>query len=177
MNNKGSLFDIIIWLIVIFVMFIFFAGFMYGYNLLTAEVVNTVMPPESLINVTDAGQDTFGQINTGLASLRWLALVIAVSMIISIMVSNFLVKAHPVFFIVYILIIVVGIVLSVYLSNAYETILTSSNPLASTLESFTAMNYIMLNLPIWTTIIGILGAIFLFIGVTFDSQQGGSIPI
>jgi len=176
MKRKGELFDIFIVLILIFVVFIFFAGFLYGYNLLTNGILNTVQTSSS-INITQPAQQTFGQVNQGLASLRWLSLVIVVSMIISIMVSNFLVKAHPVFFIVYLLIVVVGIVLSVYLSNAYESILTSSNALTETLQSFTAMNFIMLHLPIWATIIGIMGAIFLFIGVTVDREQGGSIPV
>lgn len=176
MNRRG-LFDIFIWLVVMFITFIFFAGFMYGFNILTGSVVNTVLPAGSTVNVSEAGQQTFGQANEGLASLKWLALVIAISMIISIMVSNFLIKAHPVFFIVYILIVIVAVVLSVSLSNAYESILTSNNVLVATLQSFTAMNFIMLHLPVWTTIVGIMGAIFLFIGVIVDREQGGSIPI
>lgn len=175
MNRRG-IFDIFIWLVVIFIMFIFFASFMYGFNILSSSVVNTVIPSD-VVNVTQAGQDTFGQVNTGLASLKWLALVIAVSMIISIMISNFLVKAHPVFWIVYVLITIVAVVFSVTLSNAYESILNSNNALTSTLQSFTAMNFIMLHLPIWTTIVGFMGALFLFIGVIVDKEQGGSIPI
>lgn len=176
MKRKGQLFDIIIWLIIIFVMFIFFVGFKYGFNILTNTVVG-INQPVGNTNVTTIGTNTFGQVNTGLDSLKWLALVITISMILSIMISNFLIKAHPVFFIVYILIVVIAVVLSVYLSNAYETILTSGNVLAPTLQSYTGMNYIMLHLPIWTTIVGIMGAIFLFIGVTLDREQGGSIPI
>lgn len=175
MNRRG-LFDIFIWLIVIFVMFIFFAGFMYGFNLLTNSVVSTTFPTGT-INITEAGQNTFGQVNEGLGSLKWLALVITVSMLISILVSNFLIKAHPVFFIVYILITIFAVVLSVSLSNAYESLLISNNALTSTLQSFTAMNFIMLHLPIWTTIIGFMGAIFLFIGTIVDRDTGGSIPI
>lgn len=176
MNKKGVMFDVIIWIIVVFVMMIFFVGWKYGFGLLTSSV--TSLPTlDNGVNISDIGQDTFGQINEGLGSLKWLALVISVAMIISIMVSNFLVKAHPVFWIVYVLISIVGVMLSVYVSNAYESIITSGNPLTATLQSFTAMHYILLHLPIWVTIISFMGGIFLFIGVIVDRDQGGSIPI
>lgn len=178
MNRRGSLFDIILFISLILVIFVFFAGFMYGFNILTSTVTDPALARQiTVANITEAGQATFGQINAGLSSLRWIALVIVISMAISILVSNFLVKAHPAFFMLYILIVVVAVVLSAYISNAYESILTGENPLTATLQSFTAMDFIMLHLPIWATIIGILGAIFLFIGVTLDREQGGSIRI
>lgn len=176
MKKKGQLFDIFVILVVMFVTFLFFAGFLYGYNLLTAQVTS-VQTDSSIVNITSAAQSTFGQINTGLQSLKWISLVIVISMIISIMVSNFLVRAHPVFFIVYVMITIAAVIFSVYISNAYESILTASNPLTAELQSFRGMDYIMLHLPIWTTIIGFIGAIFLFIGVVVDRDQGGSIPL
>lgn len=176
MNRKGSIFDLIVWIVVITIMLVFFAGFYYGFGIMKDQVTSIVIP-NSPINISQAGEDTFGQVHTGLASLKWIALVITISMIISIMVSNFLVKAHPVFFIVYIMMTIVGVFLSVYIANAYESILVSSNPISTTLQSFTAMNFIMLHLPIWTTIVGIMGAIFLFIGIIVDRDQGGSIPV
>lgn len=176
MNRKGVMFDVIIWIIVVFVMMIFFVGWKYGFGLLTASV-SSLPILDNGVNAGQIGADTFGRINTGLETLKWLSLVIAIAMIISIMVSNFLVKAHPVFWIVYVLMSVVGVMLAVYVSNAYESILTSSNPLTASLQSFTAMHYILMHLPIWVTIISFMGGIFLFIGVIVDRDQGGSIPI
>lgn len=176
MNRKG-IFDVIIWIVLVFIVFIFFAAWMYGFNLMTTQLVNIQQPEGSLVNLSEAAENTFGQINAALPALRWIALVIAIAMLMSILISNFFVKAHPVFFIVYVLITAVAVVFSVYVSNAYESILTAQNPLTVTLQSFGAMDYLMLNLPIWTTIIGILGAIFLFIGITLDRESGGGLPI
>ena len=67
--------------------------------------------------------------------------------------------------------------MSVYISNAYESIIISGNVLAPTLESFTGMNYIMLHLPILAAVIGIFGAILLFVGITVDREAGGGIPV
>lgn len=176
MNKRGSFFDVILIIVVMFVTVLFFVGFSYGFGLLTSSVtnINSNIPG---VNITETSNNTFGKINNGLPTLRWISLAIFVAMIISIMVSNFLVKTHPVFFILYILIVVVAILFSVPVSNAYEGILNSNSPLVSTLNGYSAMNFIFLNLPIFITIIGIMGAIFLFLGIIYDSQQGGSITI
>lgn len=174
MNRKGGMFDIFVLLIIGFIVFLFFAAWLYAHNILTTELIN-IPQTSNTFNISQAATDTFGQVNIALPALKWLALVIFIAMFMSIMISNFLVKAHPVFFIVYVLITVIAVVFSAYLSNAYETIITSGNPLAATLQSFTAMDYIFLHLPIWTTIIGLGGAIFLFIGIVVDRDQGGSV--
>lgn len=175
MNKRGGMFDVIVLLVVIFVMFLFFAGWVYGFGLLSGELTTLTSKPGELSNASSAARDTFGQINTALPALKWIALVIVIAMVMSIMLSNFLIKAHPAFLIVYILITIVGIVLAAYISNAYESILTASNPLTPTLQDFVAMNFIMLNLPVWAAIIGFIGAIFLFIGVVVDREQGGGV--
>jgi len=176
MNRRGGMFDIIIAMVVMFIVFIFFAAIIYGFGVLTTDITS-ITELAGTANVTTAAESTFGAINNALPALRWIALVITISLFIAILVSSFLVKAHPVFFILYILIVVVAVVFSVSLSNAYEEMLTGSNPITATLESFTAMNFIILHLPIWIVVIGIAGAIFLFIGITVDSESGGSIPI
>jgi len=72
-----------------------------------------------------------------------------------------LVTTKPVFFIPYIFIVIIAIIVSVPLSNAYET-LSNNAELSSTFTGFTASNFIMLNLPIWITIIGFTGGIIMF---------------
>jgi len=175
MNRKG-IFEVIVFLIVAFIVFLFFASWMYGFGLITEQVEGLGITDNN-INLTDAGKNTFGQVNSALPALKWIALVMVIGMIMSIMISNLFVKAHPAFFIVYILITIVSVVLAVSISNAYESLLTSANPLTDTLQSFGAMDFIMLNLPIWALIVGIMGAIFLFIGITLDRESGGGIPI
>jgi hypothetical protein len=175
MNKKGGLFDIFIVLIVMLTMFIFFASFMYGFGLMTDKVTDITIPTD-IVNVSQAGEDVFGKINAGLSALKWLALIITFSMVIAIMVSNYLVRASPSFYFVYVLITVIGIVFAVNISNAYESILTPEGVLTPTLQSFSGMNYLMLNLPIFITIVGLLGALFLFIGIIVDRDSGGSIP-
>jgi len=172
MNRKGNLADILIWLIVSFVVVVFFALWMYAHNIVTETLVG--ISSTSDINISGPAMQTFGAINNSMPMLQTMAFGIMVAMAISILISNFLVRAHPVFFVVYFLISAVAIVFSVYLSNAYETLLSGS-VFSDTLVEFSASNIIMANLPIWTTIICLGGAIFLFIGMIRDDGLGGGV--
>lgn len=77
------------------------------------------------------------------------------------------------FFVVYLFIVILSVVFAVIISNVYENLVVSS-PMGSTLKSYTASTFIMLNLPVWVTIIGFIGAILLFASILRDREQGGS---
>lgn len=172
-NRRGNLADILIWMVMAFVIVVFFALWMYGHNIITQTIIG-IEGGSSAVNISDAGMKTFGAINNSMPLLRTLSFAIIVAMAISIFISNFLVRAHPVFFVVYFLISAVAVIFSVYLSNAYETLL-SGQAFSETLGGFSASNIILANLPIWTTIICLGGAIFLFIGMIRDDGLGGSV--
>jgi len=174
MNRKGSAFSDLFLLIAILMVAVFlFAGMVFG-----VRQVNTALSDIDLVilgsNVTIASDQTFAQIDTAMGGMKWVAVAIFFGMMVAIFVSNFLVKAHSVFFVVYILLTVIAVVFSTFVSNSYETML-SSGVLAETLQSFSPTNFIILNLPTVITLIGFIGALFLFIGVTVDRQQGGGL--
>jgi len=93
---------------------------------------------------------------------------------LSILITNFLVKSNPAFFIIYLFVVIVAIIASVYLSNQYETFMTNEI-IGTSLSEFTGASFIMLNLPLWTTVIGVFGMIFLFAGILRDRGLGGSV--
>lgn len=173
MNKKGSVIDIIILIAVFTVAVLFFAGFKYGMDKVAVNLGGSTAQILGY-NISEASEQTFGVFNQALDGLKWVALAIFFGMTLGIFISNFLVKAHPVFFVVYFLIVVVSIIFSAYVSNSYETLLIGG-PLSSILMDYGPVTHIMLNLPIYITVIGIAGAIFLFIGVTVDRESGGSI--
>lgn len=177
MNKKGDILSIIVWIIIVFVAVLFFATWIYGHDLLTQRLRAQEISTNPLLSQADydnATERTFGTINAALPQLRWVALAMIFAMVIAIFVSGFLVKAHPVFIVPYILIVLLAIVFSVYISNAYEEIL-AGDLLGGTLQTFSATNFFMLNLPIFVTIVGVGGGIFLFIGAIVDRGQGGSL--
>jgi|19_taG_2_1085344.scaffolds.fasta_scaffold13793_3 hypothetical protein len=172
MGKRGNIADILIWLVVCFVVVTFFGLWMYGHNIVTETLTGIV--GNSNVNISEPAMQTFGAINNSMPMLQTLSFGIMVAMAISILISNFLVRAHPVFFVIYFLISAVAVVFSVYLSNAYETLL-SGQVFSDTLVGFSASNIILANLPVWTTIICLGGAIFLFIGMIRDDGLGGGV--
>lgn len=173
-NKRGALTDIFLWLVLSFIMLIFFAVWIYGFDLITNTITNIDTPFFST-SIGDIADDSFGKINpVQTSSLHMLAFVMIVTMALSIMVTNFVARSHPAFFIVHLFITIGAIIASVILSNAYEELLTTAT-IGGTLSEFTASNFIMINLPVWTTVIGIFGAIFLFAGILRDEGTGGSI--
>lgn len=173
MNKKGSVIDVIIWMVIAFITLLFFAVWLYGHGILTDTLVG-VEDNNPNINITAAARSTFLAADTGLQGLHLVAMAIIFGSAIAILVSNFLIKAHPVFFILYVIVIIIAVIFSVQISNTYETLL-SNDTIGTELTGFKGSNFIMLNLPIWTTIIGFMGAIFLFAGIMVDQRAGGGI--
>ena len=173
MNKKASMFDVIIWIVVSFVIIMFFGIWIYGFNLLTNTLV--AVPSTASVNISEAAQNSFSQINSAQTTgLHILAYVLMFGMALSILVANFLVKSHPAFFILYILITIVAIMVAVPISNEYETLMSDA-VLGATLQGFKGGSFIMLHLPIWVTVIGLFGAIFLFAGISRDQGLGGGV--
>jgi len=173
-NKKAAITDILIWLVVSFVTVLFFALWVYGFNEIT-DTLTGIDTGSSTVNISDAAQETFGEVNTAqTAGLHVLAYVIIFISGLSILVTNFMVKSHPAFFLVYLMVIITAIIASVYLSNQYEDLMTN-DLLGATISDFGGASFIMLYLPIWTTVIGLFGAIFLFSGILRDRGMGGSV--
>ena len=179
LNKRASILDPIILIVIAFVVLLFFAVMMYGMNRLatTAGELGTVQIGTNASKTVDLGSiadSTFGAVNSGMSALRYIAFLMIFAFAISILVSNFLVKAHPAFFIIHILMTIVSVIFSVFVSNAYESLMTNA-VIGDTLSSFSAGSFIMLNLPVWIAVISIFGGILLFAGIIRTNQQGESI--
>ncbi len=172
-NKRGSAVDIFILIIIAFITVLFFAGWMFAHQTLTDEFAS-ITTPIGNTNVSAVSGDTLGQVNTGIQFLRVISFIIIFGLALSILISNFLIRANPVFFVVYFFVGIIAVVFSAFVSNAYEALLTG-NVLSSTLAGFTGTNFFMLNLPIIAGVIALFGAIFLFINVPKDSALGGGV--
>ena len=124
-------------------------------------------------NASQVIDNTVGTTLVSMGALNWISSFIIFGMILGIFIGSYLVTTKPVFFIPYLFIVIIAIVVSVPLSNSYET-LSNTAELSSTFSSFTASNFIMLNLPIWITIIGFIGGIIMFsrMGRSEEYQYG-----
>lgn len=162
MNKKGGFTDLFIFIIMAFILVVICGVFIYLGNVTEAKLHETMDPMSTAkINHTEIIDSTFGDVPDALSTLYWNSILIIVGMIISIFIGSYLVTTKPVFFIPYFFVMLIAIITSVGISNAYEQIATDPT-LGSTFAQFIGSNFIIANLPIWVTIIGFIGAIIMF---------------
>jgi len=166
-DKRGALSDLFLFLAIAFVIAIFSVT-MYFIGTKTLDSLRTNQGIQKGLgndgNATDIINSTMGKVVTAYQSLKWITFVLIFGFALSILISSFIVKTNPVFFVPYIIILVIAIIVSVPISNTYETIY--QNPLmASSFQGFWGQTWIFLNLPIWITVIGILAGILMFINV------------
>lgn len=170
-NKTGSIFDIFLWVIVTVFVILFFGIFLYAYGIFHSAVLT--IPSTAEANFTEAIDNSLVPAYNSFMVLRWIAFIIVFGMIINIFVSNYFIKTYPVFFVIYLLIVVVGVIASAILSNAYQTMFNTMNTgLQDSLSSFTAIHYVIYNLPVWTAIVGVIGLILLFLNIIIDRPSG-----
>ena len=164
-NKHGAFSDIFLFMILAFIVIFICAIMIYIANTTTTQLHLTMdgmdLGDGSGNNVSQVIDYTVGATALTFQALYWITAFIIFGMILGIFIGSYLVTTKPVFFIPYIFIVIIAIIVSVPLSNAYET-LSNTAELSSTFTGFTASNFIMLNLPIWITIIGFTGGIIMF---------------
>jgi len=163
-NKRGqeNLFFPIFFIITIFAIILLYGLFVYGMNLFT-EGIETVDNLGGQVNATEAIGDTFGAFNDSLLpGLKLVSMGIIFGLILFAFLSAYFVEEHPAFVIIYILVAVIAVIISVYISNSYHLLL-EGEAFSSTLRQFTVGNHILLYLPLYVTIISLGSLIFLFI--------------
>jgi len=176
MNKKGAaLTDLFLWIAVSFAAVVMIAVVLFASGELTDGLREIGSIPGSNINFTLIVDQTIGQLDVALGQLRFFAVLLIFGMGVAILISNFLVKANPVFFWGYALIVMIAVYLSIQVTIAYNTLLTSGSVIQTQLLSMRGANFMMQSLPIWVTVFGFIGAIFLFMGMRRDAEGGGAL--
>jgi len=173
MNIRGGAEAIFVLAIIPFIVVAFFGVWIFVNQTITDTLTN--IEASEGVNVSAAAEVTFGQVQEGLNYLRLIAFVIFFGLVLSFLLINAFVKAHPFLYVVYVLVSMFATILSVYLSNFYSDKLLTMPTIGTTFQSFTVMNFVMANLPLLIGTIGILGGILLFINLPRDG--GLAMPI
>jgi len=176
-DKRGGMTDLFILMIFSFAILLISGIFIYIGSTVTSEVhekMDTMQFGDA--NTSQVIDQTMGKVNQAYQSLYWIAIFLMVGMVLSIFIGSYLVTTKPIFFIPYIFIVIIAIVIAVGLSNAYEQVIQDPT-LASTFAGFLGANFIMLQLPIWISIIGIAGGIIMFVrmGSRENEIYGGGI--
>lgn len=175
-NRKGAITDLFIWLIISFVIIIVLGAFYYMGNRINDEMQDKIpMLQETLgdnHNATEIVEDSIGAIPRSFEAFKWIAVMLMVGMLLSLVMSGFLVKVHPVFFVANLFLIIICIIVSIPLSNTYETLYNDAT-LGSTFQGFFGASYIWLHLPIWVIVAGSLSLIVMSISMSRGDSIGG----
>ena len=160
-DKKGQV-NVLEWIVIAFVTVLFIGIFIYAFGLFTDSFTN-LGTSSTGVNMSEAGANTFGQMNNALSSgAATIGFVLLFATALSILINNFFIKEHPIAFIIHFFVALIAVVLSVPVSNAYASLLTGE-PFSSNLITMKAASSVMLHLPTWVTVIGLTGAIILFV--------------
>lgn len=179
MSKRGALTDYILLMVGALIIVTILAGLVYSSNFIkqTMDGMDDVIlyNSTSIKNISD---ETWGKVDVAVTSgFKVLAIAMLFSIVLFIFITNYFQQTQPWLFVVYIFFIILLVAGSVYISNAYEEILKEEGDYFTVLNSFTFMNYFILNLHYFMGFIGIVGGIFLFINLPKDNFGGGGISI
>lgn len=175
-NKRGQFTDLFVFMIFALIL-LFVSGLFIYMGLRVDAQLDSSFSGQAIggsgeVNYSEVKDATFGNVNVAYSSLYWIAILLIIAMVISIFVGSYMVTTRPIFFVPYIFIIIIAIVVSVGLSNAYQDVV--ENPeLASTFANFIGANFIMYNLPMWVAVIGFIGGIIMFVRMKSQEAIGG----
>lgn len=172
MNKRGAFTDLFLFMGLAFLIVIFMVMMTYTSNM----VYNKLIEESDTIqrglgdsgNATEIIQGSVGAVTSAYGSLKWISVVLIFGFALSILLSSFLVRTNPVFFVPYVLIVIIATIVSVPLSNTYEQVYQTPE-LAETFSGFFGATWIFLHLPIWVLVVGILAGILMFVNVVRSS--------
>lgn len=174
-NKKGALTDLFLLMIMAFIFMIFIVVIIYAATTVRDQlkanvgVLDSVMGEED--NATQIIDNTIGGFIASTDTLKWITVMLFVGMVMSILITSYLIRTKPIFFIPYILITIIAIIVSAILSNIYAEIY--ANPtLSSTFQGFWGMTFIFANLPTWITAIGFIAGLVMFINMIKTNNMG-----
>ena len=172
-NKRASFIDLFVFMIFAFVLVVVIGMLLYVFGV-AEDGLHETMDDMTFgdANTTQIINESVGATNISFQALYWLSVLIIFGMILGIFIGSYMVTTKPVFFIPYLFIWIIAIIVSVPLSNAYETLSADPN-LASTYANFVGSNFILNNLPMIIAIVGIVGAVIMFTRMGRKEEYGG----
>ena len=175
-NKKAGMLDLIIAIALSFILAICLVLFFYAQNEVEDKFYDIAPQLQENIgnstNVTLVIANTLGKTTNAFNSFKWISVLLIFGFFISILISSFLVRTHPAWFIGYVFMVIISIIVSVYVSNTYEVLMANPTLESTFLTGFFAQNWIFLNLPVWVTIIGFLAGILMYINLDSGGYYG-----
>lgn len=170
-NKKGSYADVFIFLIMAFVITIFFGVMYYGFTLMNTALMGITFDIGDT-SFTSIVNSTWGNVYDSYNQLKVLSYVLIFGMVLTIFISAWAVRKPPIFMVIWIIISIGAVIVGVYISNAYQLLLTNPE-FGSTLESFKGASYMLLYLPYLGAIVSLIAGLISLMGLNRSRVEEG----
>lgn len=182
-EDKKGFMGIVFFFLILFTILIigFIAVIVVGAIDYTSEQITPVMKDLGMAgdtNLSEASEYTFGTVDTLVNALPWLLLFTYVAMLIFslIFVVTYRLSPHPAYIGIYFMFCVLLIFGSILMSNMYQDIYLTRDPLTDKISSQTGMSSMMLHSPLILGAFAFIVGIYIF-AVRNNNDAGGGFDI
>jgi hypothetical protein len=167
-NKKGALTDLFVMIVTFFSIAIIIGLALYMFGAFVPALQANAAKIDKTGQASEKVDLMASDISAAFSNFNWFAMVNIGAIIMLFFITNAFIKANPMFLFPYVCAIAIAIWFSVSVSNQYETLL--NNAVFSGLSTIPSVNGFLLHLPAYTTIIGFIGAILLFVRIDFENM-------
>lgn len=156
LNKKGSMRDIIFIAVALFALSIGSFGLYFAANLSYDKMlsVGTINESNATVEVLQSAKATSNKAD-------YVLFMTFIGFAMALIITGWVIGGSYVFMVIYFLFIVISVILSMILSNSWETV-TGMIVFGTTISNFPLMDHIISYLPVYISIIGVLGMIAMF---------------
>jgi len=148
--------------------FTFAIGFFTIHYTVNTTVDQLIAEPS--INESAAATETMTVSKTISNRLDYVIFGLFIALVLGVIITGWFVGGNPIFMFIYFIVVVIAVVLGMIFSNVWTNI-SESSIFGTTVTYFTITNNIMVNLPIYLAIIGIIGLVVMFAKPYVVGQQ------
>lgn len=156
MNKKASVRDVILMVVILFMLAIGFLMFHYASN----EVVDKMQDTSALSSVGVANK-TLDVAKDVSDKFDWIVVVAYIGFILAMVITAFMLETHPIFFTLYVFILIIAVVLAAIMGHMWYQA-SSVSTFTTTLTKFPMTDFLMGQLPLFTGIAGMIGLIVMY---------------
>lgn len=158
--------DIVVIAIMLFTFSIAFFVVHFVFSTITDDMINipTINETSEVVIAFEGVQETVGR-------LDYLIFGLFIAFTLALIISGWFIGGIPIFMFIYFIVVVISVVLSTVLANTWETI-SQASVFGTTITAFPITNNLMLNLPIYISIIGFIGIIVMFAKPMVSEEVG-----
>ena len=115
----------------------------------------------SVINSSNGTVTALESIEETTNRLDYILFAVFMALVLGLIITGFLVGGHPIFMFVYLLVIIIGVVISALLANIWSEV-TAAAVFGTTVSHFPITNSILTSLPLYLVVVGFIGMIAMF---------------